>query len=44
VHHDGLVLKRNGKPKGNLLHATQMNSIRVQLLNACPDAGDSSGS
>ncbi len=35
--HDGLhagtvMLKRTGKKKGNLLHATQMNSIRVQLL------------
>ncbi len=35
--HDGLhagtiTLKRTGKKKGNLLHATQMNSIRVQLL------------
>ncbi len=35
--HDGLhggiiTLKRPGKKKGNLLHATQMNSIRVQLL------------
>jgi RRXRR protein/HNH endonuclease len=35
--HDGLhagtiLLKRTGKKKGHLLHATQMNSIRVQLL------------
>jgi len=35
--HDGLhagtvTLKRTGKKKGNLLHATQMNSIRIQLL------------
>jgi cytochrome c553 len=43
VHHDGLVLKRNGKPKGNLLHATQMNSIRVQMLNAYPDAEETFG-
>jgi hypothetical protein len=43
VHHDGLVLKRNGKQKANLLHATQMNSIRVQLLNAYPDAEETFG-
>lgn len=35
--HDGLhggtvTLKQGGKKKGNLLHATQMNSIRMQLL------------
>jgi hypothetical protein len=35
--HDGLhkgdvMLKRIGKKKGTLLHATQMNSIRIQLL------------
>lgn len=35
--HDGLhagtvTLKQTGKKKGNLLHATQMNSIRIQLL------------
>lgn len=35
--HDGLhagtsTLKRTGKKKGTLLHATQMNSIRIQLL------------
>jgi len=35
--HDGLhagtiILKRSGKKKGTLAHATQMNSIRVQLL------------
>jgi hypothetical protein len=37
VCHDGLhagtiTLKRRGKKKGSLAHATQMNSIRVQLL------------
>ena len=35
--HDGLhageiILKQKGKKKGALLHATQMNSIRLQLL------------
>lgn len=31
-HAGTITLKRTGKKKGNLLHATQMNSIRVQLL------------
>ena len=35
--HDGLhagtvILKQKGVRKGTLLHATQMNSIRIQLL------------
>jgi hypothetical protein len=31
--HDGeITLKKNGKKKGSLHHATQMNSIRIQLL------------
>ena len=31
--HDGLInLKKTGKIKGQLKHATQMNSIRIQLL------------
>jgi hypothetical protein len=35
--HDGAVtLKQAGKRKGNLLHATQMNSIRTQLLQRVP--------
>jgi len=45
--HDGLhggtiTLKRTGKKKGNLLHATQMNSIRVQLLK-CVEAEETWG-
>jgi hypothetical protein len=41
--HDGLhagtnTLKRTGKRKGTLLHATQMNSIRIQLLK--PDQAE----
>jgi RRXRR protein/HNH endonuclease len=32
LHEGAITLKRTGKKKGNLLHATQMNSIRVQLL------------
>lgn len=39
--HDGLhtgtvLLKQTGKKKGTLRHATQMNSIRVQLLRQVP--------
>ena len=30
--HDGKIVINGGKVKGNLKHATQMNSIRVQLL------------
>ena len=45
--HDGLhagtvTLKQIGKKKGNLLHATQMNSIRVQLLK-CVEAEETFG-
>ena len=37
--HDGLIiLKLKGKKKGQLKHATQMNSIRVQLLKRFPEA------
>ena len=32
LHKGTITLKKTGKKKGNLLHATQMNSIRVQLL------------
>ena len=32
LHAGTLTLKQAGKRKGNLLHATQMNSIRMQLL------------
>ena len=34
VHNNSIVLKLIGKKKGNLAHATQMNSIRIQLLKA----------
>jgi len=37
--HDGKIsLKKNGKIKGQLKHATQMNSIRTQLLKLLPKA------
>jgi len=32
LHAGMIMLKHTGKKKGDLLHATQMNSIRVQLL------------
>jgi hypothetical protein len=32
LHKGEITLKRNGKKKGDLKHATQMNSIRIQLL------------
>src|SRR6202035_1029126 len=32
LHAGTLTLKQQGRKKGNLLHATQMNSIRMQLL------------
>jgi len=33
LHAGTLTLKQQGKKKGTLLHATQMNSIRLQLLH-----------
>ncbi|OLB44345.1 MAG: HNH endonuclease [Chloroflexi bacterium 13_1_20CM_54_36] len=33
LHAGTVTLKQKGKRKGNLLHATQMNSIRIQLLS-----------
>ena len=36
--HDGKIVINGGKVKGNLKHATQMNSIRVQLLKRLPEA------
>ena len=42
--HKGVVqLKLTGKKKGQLKHATQMNSIRVQLLKRYPDAVETFG-
>lgn len=32
LHDEEITLKKNGKRKGSLNHATQMNSIRIQLL------------
>lgn len=42
--HDGVrTLGHRGKKKGQLKHATQMNSIRKQLLRRCPDAEETFG-
>lgn len=42
--HIGIVkLKLLGKRKGQLKHATQMNSIRIQLLKLCSDAIETFG-
>lgn len=42
--HDGKAgLKLKGKPKGQLNHPTQMNSIRIQLLKHYPEAIETFG-
>jgi len=43
LHEDKIVLKLNGKKKGQLKHATQMNSIRIQLLKLLPEAEETFG-
>lgn len=43
VHDNSIVLKKIGKRKGQLNHATQMNSIRVQCLRALPHAQETFG-
>jgi hypothetical protein len=43
VHKGLLVLKLKGKKKSALKHATQMNSIRIQLLKSLPDAVETFG-
>lgn len=43
LHHGKLKLKKIGKMKGQLKHATQMNSIRKQLLTLYPDAIETFG-
>ncbi|HWY09693.1 MAG TPA: RNA-guided endonuclease IscB [Bacteroidia bacterium] len=43
VHDGSVILKLTGKKKGQLKHATQMNSIRVQLLRKFPDAEETFG-
>ncbi|MEA1967798.1 MAG: RRXRR domain-containing protein [Thermodesulfobacteriota bacterium] len=43
LHTGNVKLKRQGKKKGNLKHATQMNSIRKQLLDLYPEAIETFG-
>lgn len=43
LHHGKIKLKLNGKSKGQLKHATQMNSIRTQLLKSYPEAIETFG-
>ena len=43
LHHGMMKLKVNGKQKGNLRYATQMNSIRTQLLKLYPEAIETFG-
>jgi len=41
--HDGDITLKGGKVKGQLKHATQMNSIRTQLLRLLPNAEETFG-
>lgn len=41
--HKGEIALKGGKKRGQLRHATQMNSIRVQLLRALPAAEETFG-
>lgn len=43
LHHGTIKLKVNGKRKGNLRYATQMNNIRTQLLKLYPEAIETFG-
>ena len=43
LHDDKIKLKLSGKKKGDLKHATQMNSIRKQLLRTYPEAIETFG-
>lgn len=43
LHNGEIKLNLNGKLKGQLKHATQMNSIRVQLLKHYPEAIETFG-
>ena len=43
VHHNNLKLNLKGKLKGTLKYATQMNSIRIQLLKHYPEAIETFG-
>jgi len=41
--HEGIIQLKGGKIKGQLKHATQMNSIRIQLLKRLPEAIETFG-
>lgn len=41
--HRGEFTLKGGKQRGTLNHATQMNSIRIQLLKRCPQAKETFG-
>ena len=43
VHKEEFALKLKGRKKGQLNHATQMNSIRAQLLKLLPEAEETFG-
>lgn len=43
LHNDKVKLNLKGKPKGQLHYATQMNSIRLQLLKHYPEAIETFG-
>lgn len=43
IHDGSITLKKKGKIKGQLQHATQMNSIRTQLLKLLPEAEETFG-
>ena len=43
LHNGEISLKKNGKVKGQLKHATQMNSIRIQLLRLLPESEETFG-
>lgn len=43
LHSNKLILNLKGKKKGTLKHATQMNSIRIQLMKSLPNAIETYG-
>ena len=43
IHEEKITLRKKGKKKGQLNHATQMNSIRTQLLKKLPEAEETFG-
>jgi hypothetical protein len=43
LHSEKILLKKNGKKNGQLKYATQMNSIRQQLLKVLPESEETFG-